>query len=620
MGASFSFSVSNLNNLDSQIESYLVRTISFGGEGVKKKKAKLPTSLDDSGPSMLKSSVSFNGSGSEFKTKKPLLSRNVVRSISHGSREFSLKSPSPGTISMPPLNTRDQRNQAAVKVQKTYKSFRTRRQLADCAVLVEQRWWKLVDSVEPKLNAISFFDIDRPETAVSRWSRAMTKAAMVGKGLSKAGKARKLALQHWLEAIDPRHRYGHNLQFYYAKWLQCDSRQAFFYWLDIGEGREVNLERCPRPKLQQQCIKYLGPVEREPYEVKVVYGKFFYKHSGKLLDTREGTDDTKWIFVLSVSRVLYVGQKRKGTFQHSSFLAGGATLAAGRLVVEIGILKAVWPHSGHYLPTEENFEEFICFLEQHNVDISLVKRAPSVDEEGCFIKKEYSFGLRSSMSEPDFRTTSSEENTVKCVESEEDDSSRTYSKGVENVRAPRSRRARRSRPNIPVLQIPKREDILEMFRGEEKWQPGTSSTPVETPADGYETAEEYLSDTEFSVSKHNLFDGETEEDFEEPVPREKIARRIVSHKGMKSFQLADQLSCRWTTGAGPRIGCVRDYPVELQFRVLEEVNLSPKSTYSSPPRKSARTTPTQLSCREANASKSPLGRESMLLNHQVATP
>ena len=29
---------------------------------------------------------------------------------------------------------------AALRVQKVYKSFRTRRQLADCAVLVEQRW------------------------------------------------------------------------------------------------------------------------------------------------------------------------------------------------------------------------------------------------------------------------------------------------------------------------------------------------------------------------------------------------------------------------------------------------------------------------------------------------
>jgi hypothetical protein len=34
-------------------------------------------------------------------------------------------------------------------------------------------------------------------------------------------------------------------------------------------------------------------------------------------------------------------QKKKGTFQHSSFLAGGATSAAGRLVVENGTLKVL---------------------------------------------------------------------------------------------------------------------------------------------------------------------------------------------------------------------------------------------------------------------------------------
>lgn len=79
--------------------------------------------------------------------------------------------------------------------------------------------------------------------------------------------------------------------------------------------------------------------ERESYEVVIENGKFVHKKSGKLLDTREGPKGTKWIFVLSTSKTLYVGQKKKGTFQHSSFLAGGATLSAGRLVVEDGILQ-----------------------------------------------------------------------------------------------------------------------------------------------------------------------------------------------------------------------------------------------------------------------------------------
>ncbi|MCD7466434.1 mitogen-activated protein kinase [Datura stramonium] len=43
------------------------------------------------------------------------------------------------------------------------------------------------------------------------------KIILVCKGLSKDGKACKLALQHWLEVIDPRHRYGHNLRFYYTE-------------------------------------------------------------------------------------------------------------------------------------------------------------------------------------------------------------------------------------------------------------------------------------------------------------------------------------------------------------------------------------------------------------------
>ncbi|KAL3534007.1 hypothetical protein ACH5RR_007528 [Cinchona calisaya] len=599
MGMSFSCPLSS--DLDGQLESILVRQISLEGDDVRAVIRSVSFNNRDSeseavmksigsGKMILEGSLSFKGRELETKISlKPpsfdVENLGIVKSVN--SKTKQLVPPKSPLISdsmtekiapMPSPGIGNDRDQAAVKLQKTYKSFRTRRQLADCAVLVEQRWWKLLDFAELRRSSVSFFDIEKPETAVSRWSRARTKAAKVGKGLSKTEKARKLALQHWLEAIDPRHRYGHNLQFYYVNWLQCQSKQPFFYWLDIGEGKEVIIEKCPRSKLHQQCIKYLGPIERKTYEVVIEDGKFMYKQSGQLLDTRGSPEDAKWIFVLSVSKVLYVGQKKKGTFQHSSFLAGGATLSAGRLIVEDGILKAVWPHSGHYLPTEENFEEFMSFLKQHNVDLSVVQRAPTGEEEEALLRKPSGFGLRNSLSEPDFICTF-EDNNAKNSEKEKADSSKKYCEDTENLQPRISRWSRGLHSKIPVLEIPRSEDMLELFKNQQKQ---VQDSGGETPTDGYETAEENLSDSEFSVSKENLFDEDVKEDYEEPIPKEKILKRIFSHKGMKSYQLANQLSCRWTTGAGPRIGCVRDYPTELQLCGLELVNLSPRTSFSSP--------------------------------------
>ncbi|GAY52692.1 hypothetical protein CUMW_143840 [Citrus unshiu] len=252
---------------------------------------------------------------------------------------------------------------------------------------------------------------------------------MVGKGLSTNAKAQKLAFQHWIEAIDPRHRYGHNLNLYYEEWCKRDTEHPFStvrhnavhcipplsalsnwqmlthvkLWIrdskqdnatkepssstsslirkwyfahsdgsnrchTLGDGKEVDLKDCPRLRLQQECIKYLGPV---------------YFQS-----TNHGSEGSKWIFVMSASKKLYAGEKRKGSFHHSSFLAGGATLAAGRLMAEGGKLMSVSAYSGHYRPSNENLDNFLAFLKENGVDAGKVQViSVTEDNESCGISK-----------------------------------------------------------------------------------------------------------------------------------------------------------------------------------------------------------------------------------------
>ncbi|GAA0142984.1 hypothetical protein LIER_03765 [Lithospermum erythrorhizon] len=580
MGIALSSPIVFNNDSKQSFESVVVKSIDFGDSELKTPVRAIRFKSEDPEPQILQSlgsgrtlverSVSFRAD--EFETS---VESRFKQMFCQPSPSNSIGDNVPG---LPILDPSNPKHKAAIKLQKVYKSFRTRRKLADCAVLIEQSWWKLLDFAELKHSSISFYDLEKNESPISRWSRARTRAAKVGKGLSKNGKAQKLAIQHWLEAIDPRHRYGHNLHFYYVKWLNSQSNQPFFYWLDIGEGKEINLEdKCPRSRLQQQCIKYLGPMERKAYEVAVEDGKLFYRDSGELLDTTECPVSSKWIFVLSSSKVLYVGMKRKGTFQHSSFLAGGATLAAGRLVVEEGNLKAVWPHSGHYRPTPENFQDFISFLRENNVDLTDVKLDSTEEVEESNVKKDFVHS----------RSNSSEDGLVEkdgLVEEENENESLATIKDT----SPQEKTAPdllslKLKPSyyfsskLTNLRIPNKDDLLGSLKRE--YNRAGTFLP-ESPSDGDEPPEELFSFDEHD--NHHMHKSPSEEPGfpkEEFVSEECILQRIKLHSFMRSFQLGQQLACRWSTGAGPRIGCVRDYPSRLQSHALEQVSLSPRTAH-----------------------------------------
>ncbi|WWC87802.1 uncharacterized protein L201_002694 [Kwoniella dendrophila CBS 6074] len=85
-----------------------------------------------------------------------------------------------------------------------------------------------------------------------------------------------------------------------------------------------------------------------------------------------------WIYVSDMKLNLFIGIKQSGTFQHSSFLAGGKVTSAGIIVVKHGLIKSLNPLSGHYRSSIEHFRAFIGQLEDRGVDLSHIKIAKSV--------------------------------------------------------------------------------------------------------------------------------------------------------------------------------------------------------------------------------------------------
>jgi hypothetical protein len=161
MGILFSCPFAEYSDVESGLESIIVKSISFGDDDAKTlvrsigfKSQDSETTVPKSSGSekmMIEASVSFKNRKLEkmVSVKAPSLDKENHTPLASNSQQSKLmdnqSSGSDGGLvqiqSLPILDPAHPQHGAALKLQKVYKSFRTRRKLADCAVLVEQSWY-----------------------------------------------------------------------------------------------------------------------------------------------------------------------------------------------------------------------------------------------------------------------------------------------------------------------------------------------------------------------------------------------------------------------------------------------------------------------------------------------
>jgi hypothetical protein len=102
-----------------------------------------------------------------------------------------------------------------------------------------------------------------------------------------------MGLPYFLELIDLKHRYGSNLRTYHEQWKKSETHENFFYWLDHGAGRQLDLEACPRERLDREQVRYLSREERRYYLVTVdAEGRLRWDKNNNPIDTTEGWRDS----------------------------------------------------------------------------------------------------------------------------------------------------------------------------------------------------------------------------------------------------------------------------------------------------------------------------------------
>lgn len=185
---------------------------------------------------------------------------------------------------------------------------------------------------------------------------------------------------YWLEALSGGHQPGFVLSGHYEKWLKkgIDKGRTYSFWNYIGATKKKNGHPRVARIAGAQSVRYLSKLDAEPYRVYFDAGRALMAHDNTPFDTQTYTTahsgDGWAIFVVSTEGKLYAGSHITGEFHHSSFLSGGAVIAAGELVADDGNIKFITAKSGHYGPAAENLRAMVTRLTQIPGDAIVMPR------------------------------------------------------------------------------------------------------------------------------------------------------------------------------------------------------------------------------------------------------
>ena len=228
-----------------------------------------------------------------------------------------------------------------------------------------------------------------------------------------------------LEVSDPKHRYGKNLRLYFEEWCrlfprkdnhnrlvngnsegvlapacslhtmtpyyELSSFEAFFQWLDAANN-VLSLPSCPRDVLDGDTVTYCrSSLHRHRYATLFDKRGRLHRLQARMMRAsfcsaeEEMADNNNSSSLLTTGKaghifvakdgVIYTHEKKVDApprFHHSSFFAGDVVEAAGILVCEAGEKLTLYPHSGHYRPTDKHFLNLLLLLSANNVDLNTV--------------------------------------------------------------------------------------------------------------------------------------------------------------------------------------------------------------------------------------------------------